>query len=64
MNLTDNCPRCASSWDAGPIPEHELKHFGGETRFSRLILVKMRHIDAKNDHFQCPDCKATFEDDC
>jgi transposase-like protein len=61
FDINGNCPRCNESWDAGPIPEKYLGYYGGETRYSKLILVKMQGIDSASDHWRCPHCNATFE---
>jgi len=50
------CPKCKSDLRGKRIPKAQQVHYGGETRFTRVINIydadKDRHVG-----WLCPDCQ-------
>jgi predicted nucleic acid-binding Zn ribbon protein len=56
----DNCPACNASWVGASIPEKDREHFGGATRFRRIIGVEVLGEYDGISAWECPDCKAQW----
>ncbi len=61
MPTPNNCPACGRSWIGDPIPEADREFFSGSTHFRREIGVEIQGEYDGVDHWECPDCHATFD---
>lgn len=60
MDHHGKCPKCGTSWDAGPIPEKDRAHYSPPYRFSRLIGIEYHGKYDGVWEYACPDCNARF----
>ena len=62
VNATRFCPECNADWRGTKIPEEHRHHYGSnDGYFSRLIGVEIQGGYDGVNHWECPDCQATFK---
>ena len=60
MERLTNCPHCDADQQGGLIPEQARAYYGGETHFSRSIMVEMPGVYDGGLYWECPDCGGTW----
>jgi hypothetical protein len=53
------CPECKADLRGAPIPKKDRRHYGAETRFSRVTGVYDTRAD-RVTHWRCPKCGHTW----
>jgi len=60
MNKYGKCPWCKASWDAGPIPKKDHKHYSPPYKYSKIVAV-VCPVKDRIIFYECPECKTRFE---